>query len=77
MAAIGGVAGAFAAVMMFTPSTTGDGTAATTSQLVGIAAAGYSGADFIEGFITRISGAQSQQPQTSAAWAGSSDDAVG
>ena len=71
---IGGVAGAFAAVTLFTPTT--DGTAASLPQLLGVAAAGYTGADFIEGFITRISGSQTQT-QSGSASANAADDAVG
>ena len=74
---IGGVAGGFAAMMMFTP--TADGAGASVQQLLGIAAAGYAGTDFIEGFITRISGSQPQAGPSSTAAApnNSSDDAVG
>ena len=51
--AIGGVAGLFAAVSVITNVAD-----VSTQQLLGIAAAGYAGSDFIEGFVTRISGAQ-------------------
>lgn len=71
---IGAVAGAFAAVTLIT-----DLTKVPAEQLFAIAAAGYSGSDFIEGFITRVSG---RSPKTVAkAVAVStkdlSDDAVG
>lgn len=66
---IGGVAGAFAAITLITDISK----SVPTEQLFAIAAAGYAGADFIEGFITRISGSQ---PSTRPA-AASSDDAVG
>jgi hypothetical protein len=71
---IGGVAGAFAAMTMFTP--TAEGTIASASQLLGVAAAGYAGADFIEGFTTRISGGQTQT-QSGSTTASTADDAVG
>src|SRR5260370_30660572 len=45
---IGGVAGALAAIMALRPDTN-----IATETLLGLAAAGYSGADFIEGFIAR------------------------
>src|SRR5215472_4576783 len=45
---IGVVAGALAAVMAVKPDTS-----ITTETLLGLAAAGYSGADFIEGFVSR------------------------
>jgi hypothetical protein len=54
---IGGVAGAFAAITLIT-----DIAKVPPEQLFAIAAAGYAGADFIEGFITRISGSQGKTP---------------
>ncbi len=45
---IGAIAGGIAAVMTIKP-----GTQLTGEHIAGIAAAGYAGADFIEGFITR------------------------
>jgi hypothetical protein len=71
---IGGVAGALAALMVL--PTTGD---VTRDQLFGIAAAGYAGSDFIEGFISRFNGSNAQKtpdPGTPAP-ANSSDGAVG
>jgi hypothetical protein len=81
---IGGVAGVLAAITVLPE--TGD---ITRTQLFGIAAAGYTGADFIEGFITRLSGGKSSSsansssssansaPPAPAAAGTSSDDAVG
>jgi hypothetical protein len=70
---IGGVAGAFAAINLVT-----DLTKIPAEQLFAIAAAGYAGADFIEGFITRISGKQTTAATVSnSATKDSSDDAVG
>src|SRR5580704_5841181 len=51
---IGGVAGALAAVTILP-----DTGVATRDQLIGIAAAGYTGSDFIEGFISRFTGSTS------------------
>jgi hypothetical protein len=80
---IGGVAGALAAITLIPEGQ------ASKEQLFGIAAAGYAGTDFIEGFITRLSGGTSSSSANSAppaaappaglsAAAGtSSDDAVG
>ena len=75
---IGGVAGALAAIMIIP-----DGQA-SKEQLFGIAAAGYAGADFIEGLIPQISGGKSSSSANSAppatapaAASNSSDDAVG
>ncbi len=51
---IGGVAGAFAAIAILP-----DSGPISKEQLLGIAAAGYAGTDFIEGFISRISGSVS------------------
>ena len=45
---IGAVAGALAAIMILKPDA-----AISPGTLLGLAAAGYSGADFIEGFIAR------------------------
>lgn len=72
--AIGGVAGAFAAVAILP-----DSGQITKEQLLGIAAAGYAGTDFIEGFIGQISGGASPTPTHSAPSVinNSSDDAVG
>jgi hypothetical protein len=70
---IGGVAGAFAAITLVS-----DIAKVPLEQLFAIAAAGYAGSDFIEGFITRISGAQGKPPTTAAASPqNTSDDAVG
>jgi hypothetical protein len=77
---IGAVAGLFAAVTLIT-----DVAKIPTEQLFAIAAAGYSGADFIEGFVTRVSGGQNKKAAapadagTAAQGAGqqSIDDAVG
>src|SRR5215813_7474308 len=62
---IGGVAGAFAAVTIVS-----DLTKVPVEQLFAIAAAGYAGADFIEGFITRISGSASKGKSAAAAAGG-------
>jgi hypothetical protein len=71
---IGGVAGAFAAVTLITDVTK----AIPLEQLFTIAAAGYAGSDFIEGFISRISGSQGTATKSStASTKDSSDDAVG
>ncbi len=72
---IGGVAGAFASVTLITDISK----MVPAEQLFAIAAAGYSGSDFIEGFISRVS---SDKGKTStsvsvAAVKDSSDDAVG
>jgi hypothetical protein len=83
---IGGVAGALAAITILPE--TGQ---VTRDQLFGIAAAGYAGTDFIEGFISRLSGGTSSSSANSssssansaplaaapAAASTSSDDAVG
>ena len=69
---IGGVAGAFAAITLIT-----DISKVPSEQLFAIAASGYAGADFIEGFITRISGSQPSTRVVTRATAVSSDDAVG
>jgi hypothetical protein len=70
---IGGVAGAFAAITIVK-----DVSSIPAEQLFAIAAAGYAGADFIEGFITRISGNQPNAPSPiNTAAKNSSDDAVG
>jgi hypothetical protein len=68
---IGGVAGALAAVNVLPLAET-----ISKEQLLGIAAAGYAGADFIEGFIGQISGAATPAAQA-AAPDSASDDAVG
>jgi hypothetical protein len=72
---IGGVAGAFAAVTLITDLTK----TVPLEQLFAIAAAGYAGTDFIEGFISRISGGQGKAATKSSAAStkDSSDDAVG
>jgi hypothetical protein len=72
---IGGVAGAFAAVTLIADLTK----PVLLEQLFAIAAAGYAGSDFIEGFITRISGDKSKTLTSPAAASSkySSDDAVG
>lgn len=72
--AIGGVAGAFAAITILP-----DSGQISKEQLLGIAAAGYAGTDFIEGFISQLSGGASPTPTDSAPAAAnnSSDDAVG
>jgi hypothetical protein len=67
---IGGVAGAFASITLVK-----DVSSVPAEQLFAIAAAGYAGADFIEGFITRISGSQPNIPTPITKDA--SDDAVG
>jgi len=69
---IGGVAGALAAVTVLP-----DTGQASKAQLLGIAAAGYAGADFIEGFIGRISGGTPPTSSGAAAPGGTADDAVG
>jgi hypothetical protein len=71
---IGSVAGAFAAITLIT-----DLTKVLPEQLFAIAAAGYAGSDFIEGFITRISGGRGNAPKDSSATSTKdfSDDAVG
>ena len=75
---IGGVAGALAAITVLPE--TGQ---VSKEQLLGIAASGYAGADFIEGFIGQLSGGMSSSSSTSASPAAapaagaSSDDAVG
>jgi putative chitinase len=72
---IGGVAGAFAAVTLITDFTK----PIPLEQLFAIAAAGYTGSDFIEGFIGRISGSPGKvaPKSTAASTTDSSDDAVG
>jgi hypothetical protein len=72
---IGGVAGAFAAVTLITDLTK----TVPLEQLFTIAAAGYAGSDFIEGFISRISGGAGKAATKSSAASAkdSSDDAVG
>jgi hypothetical protein len=71
---IGAVAGAFAAITIIK-----DLASVPPEQLFAIAAAGYAGADFIEGFISRISSSQEKAlADTPAAPAKvSTDDAVG
>ena len=78
---IGAIAGAISAVMTIKPDTL-----PTAEHLAGIAAAGYAGADFIEGFITRTMpdpGAPAGQEAVGTGGAGTnpaadeSDDAVG
>jgi hypothetical protein len=71
---IGGVAGAFAAIAIIK-----DLASVPPEQLFAIAAAGYTGADFIEGFMNRISSSQANaQTDTPAAPPKApSDDAVG
>lgn len=72
--AIGGVTGAFAAITMLP-----DTGQVSKEQLLGIAAAGYAGTDFIEGFISQLSGGASAAPTNPAPAAAnnSADDAVG
>jgi hypothetical protein len=72
---IGGVAGAFAAVTLISDFTK----PIPLEQLFAIAAAGYTGSDFIEGFISRISGNQGKAATNSSAASAQnpSDDAVG
>ena len=72
--AIGGVAGALAAVTILSPTDP-----VNRDQLIGIAAAGYTGADFIEGFISRFTGGGTSTGSNTGAVAPSaaSDDAVG
>lgn len=71
---IGGVAGALAAITLIT-----DPQNIAPQQLFAIAAAGYSGSDFIEGFITKISGAPGSTIASAKAGAAKApaDDAVG
>ncbi|HEV7407981.1 MAG TPA: hypothetical protein VGO01_05815 [Bradyrhizobium sp.] len=71
---IGGVAGAFAAISIIK-----DLANVPPEQLFAIAAAGYAGADFIEGFISRISSSQQKTQAATPATPpkASSDDAVG
>jgi hypothetical protein len=71
---IGGVAGAFGAITLIT-----DLSKVPSEQLFAIAAAGYAGADLIEGFITRISGGQpnAASARVNPAAKDHSDDAVG
>jgi hypothetical protein len=72
---IGGVAGAFAAISLITDLTK----TIELQQLFAIAAAGYVGSDFIEGFISRISSGQGgvAAKASVASTIASSDDAVG
>ena len=51
--AIGAIAGALAAATTMIP-----GVGVSSEQIAGLAAAGYAGADFIEGFMSRTSAAQ-------------------
>lgn len=67
---IGGIAGAFAAVTLIA---SGEGNNIEAQRLFAIAASGYAGSDFIEGFIGRISG----RPGKPGSGSQSSDDAVG
>jgi hypothetical protein len=71
---IGGVAGAFAAITIIKDLAT-----VPPEQLFAIAAAGYAGSDFIEGFISRISSSQEKAQTDTPATPpkASSDDAVG
>jgi len=71
---IGGVAGALAAITLIA-----DPQKIAAEQLFAIAAAGYSGSDFIEGFITKISAAPGSTTKSAQAVAvkGPADDAVG
>ena len=76
---IGAVAGALAAIGL-----AGDLSHVSTQQLLALAAAGYAGCDFIEGFMSRVAsapGAPAGQPavgtQTGAAPAAVSDGSVG
>lgn len=71
---IGAVAGAFAAVTLITDISKH----VETQQLFTIAAAGYSGSDFIEGFIGRVSGQPKTTPGASTVTSQAvTDDAVG
>jgi hypothetical protein len=69
---IGGVAGALAALTILPVS--GE---VSKEQMLGIAAAGYAGTDFIEGFISRISGSTSGTNSRTVAPNSTTDDAVG
>jgi hypothetical protein len=69
---IGGVAGALAALSVLP-----DTGQVSKEQLLGIAAAGYAGADFIEGFIGQISGGTSPTSSGAAVPKSTADDAVG
>ncbi len=66
---IGGIAGAFAAVTLISAEIG----KIEAQKLFAIAAAGYAGSDFIEGFIGQISG----RPGKPGSGSQSSDDAVG
>lgn len=74
--AIGAIAGAIAAATTLVP-----GASLTGQHIAGIAAAGYAGADFIEGFMTRANAAPGAPAGQEAVGTGqstpSSDDAVG
>jgi uncharacterized membrane protein YeaQ/YmgE (transglycosylase-associated protein family) len=56
---IGGIAGAVAAIITVKPDV-----AISTETLLGLAAAGYSGADFIEGFMARFGTDDTTGPAT-------------
>jgi hypothetical protein len=70
--AIGGVAGAFAAITVLP-----DTGQISQEQLLGIATAGYAGTDFIEGFVGQLSGGTAAVASPSVPATSSSDDAVG
>jgi hypothetical protein len=69
---IGGVAGSLAALSVLP-----DTGQISKEQLLGIAAAGYAGADFIEGFIGQISGGAPSRSSGTTAPKTTLDDAVG
>jgi|SRR5689334_1921924 hypothetical protein len=70
---IGGIAGAFAAVTLIS-----DMDKIEAQKLFAIAASGYAGSDFIEGFMGKISGSSGKPgPGTQGYPQKSSDDAVG
>jgi hypothetical protein len=74
---IGGIAGAFAAVTLISSAEIDK---IEAQKLFAIAAAGYAGSDFIEGFMSRISGSPGKPGPGSPAQGHSqqsSDDAVG
>jgi putative chitinase len=71
---IGGVAGALAAIVLQP-----DNGNLSVQQVLGIAASGYTGSDFIEGMITRITGqgVRSADAASTTAKTLTADDAVG
>jgi putative chitinase len=76
---IGGVAGALAAIAMIKASGPDSVASLSAEQILGLAATGYSAADFIEGFIVKITpNPKSAAAQSSnGATQNSPDDAVG